>query len=274
MPKTFMDRPQVGHVRVLVGDAEVTIMSDGSLQLTPDMLTGAPRSEIGRLLTDAHMQDQPLHTSVNIALIRHGGRIVLVDSGCGQCYGPSLNKLPQAIVAAGYGLDQVTDVLITHAHDDHAGGLVRDGDRVFRNATVHIDAREPAVEMTAPYAAAGMLSRFDGATEVAPGIRSLPTPGHTPGHSAYVLQSRGQELVFLGDLLHVEEVQFPDPRIGSVFDSDPAEARRQRVHAFAVAAQSGHLIAAAHVTYPGIGRLAVEGSGYRWWPLRYVDDAH
>jgi len=268
-----MRQPQAGWLRVTVGDAEVTALSDGTMVLTPDMLTGVPQAEIARHLRNAHMHDQTLHTSVNIYLIRHGGRMVLVDGGCGLFYGPSLNKLPASLKAAGYAPEQITDVLLTHAHDDHAGGLVVGGKLIFPNATVHLERREGVNSMVAPYQKAGKLAHFDGSAELVPGIRSQPTPGHTPGHSGFVLESQGQKLIFWGDLMHIEEVQFPAPQINSIFDSNRVEAMAQRQKAFADAAEKGYLVAGAHITYPGIGRLAKEGSGYRWWPLRYVDDA-
>lgn len=268
-----MSKPQAGYLRVMVGDAEVTALSDGTMVLTPEMLTGAQAAEIDRHLGNAHMHGQTLHTSVNIYLIRHAGRMVLVDGGCGLFYGPSLNKLPASLRAAGYTPEQITDVLLTHLHDDHAGGLVVDGKLIFPNATVHVDRREGVNSMVAPYQKAGKLARFDGAVELAPGVRSQPTPGHTPGHSAFVLESKDQKLLFWGDLMHIEEVQFPAPQINTIFDSDRAAAIEQRRRVFADAAEKGYLVAGAHVTHPGIGRLAREGSGYRWWPLRFVDDA-
>lgn len=268
-----MSKPQAGYLRVMVGDAEVTALSDGTMALTPDMLTGAPRTEIDAHLRNAHMRGHTLHTSVNIFLIRHGGRMVLVDGGCGLFYGPSLNKLPASLKASGYTPEQITDVLVTHLHDDHAGGLMMDGKRVFPNATIYVDKREGVNAMVAPCQKVGKLARFEGEFELTPGIRSLPTPGHTPGHSAYVLETKGQKLLFWGDVMHIEEVQFPAPQINSVFESNRADAVAQRQKVFADAAEKGYLVAGAHITYPGIGRLAKEGSGYRWWPLRYVDDA-
>lgn len=268
-----MSKPQAGYLRVMIGDAEVTALSDGTMVLTPDMLTGAQRSEIDRHLSNAHMHGQTLHTSVNIYLIRHAGRMVLVDSGCGLFYGPSLNKLPASLRAAGYTPEQITDVLVTHLHDDHAGGLVVDGKLIFPNATIHVDKREGVNAMVAPYQKVGKLARFEGAVELAPGIRSQPAPGHTPGHSAFVLDNKGAKLLFWGDLMHIEEVQFPAPQINTIFDSSRATAIEQRRRVFADAAEKGYLVAGAHVTHPGIGRLAREGSGYRWWPLRFVDDA-
>ncbi|MBO0144636.1 MBL fold metallo-hydrolase [Agrobacterium sp. Ap1] len=259
-----MRKPQAGYLRVMVGDAEVTALSDGTMVLTPDMLTGAPRAEIDRHLGNAHMQAKPLHTSVNIFLIRHAGRTVLIDGGCGLFYGPTLNKLPASLRAAGYSPEEITDVFITHLHDDHAGGLVAGDERIFPNATVHVDRREGVNAMVEPYEKVGKLARFEGSVELMPGIRSEPTPGHSPGHSGYMLESNGEQLLFWGDLMHIEEVQFPAPQINVIFDGNRMAAMKQRQTVFADAAKRGYLVAGAHVTYPGIGRLAKEGSGYRW----------
>lgn len=295
-PAPVLAKPQAGWLRLMVGDAEVTALSDGSLTLQPGILTGATQAEIEQHFKNAHMHGHPMHTSVNAYLIRHGGRLVLVDAGAGAFFGPSLNKLQGSLKAAGYTPDQVTDVLITHLHADHVGGLVAGENRVFPNATIRVDKRDTdfwlsaekmnaapqaaqgffkmAQASLAPYQKAGKLAPFEGAVELAPGIRSQPTPGHTPGHSFYVLESKGQKLVFWGDLMHVEEVQFPAPQITVSFDIDSPAAKDQRLKAFADAAEKGYLVAPTHVTYPGIGRLAKEGTGYRWWPVRYVNDAN
>lgn len=295
-PAPVMSKPQAGWLRVMVGDAEVTALSDGILTLDPGILTGATPAEVEQHLQNAHMRGHPLHTSVNAYLIRHAGRLVLVDAGAGGMFGPTAAKLLASLRAAGFAPEQVTDVLITHLHPDHVGGLVAGDKRVFPNATVRADKRDTdfwlsaeqmaaapedargffkmAQAALAPYEKTAKLAPFEGTLELAPGIRSQPAPGHTPGHSFYVLESKGQKLVFWGDLMHVEEVQFPAPQVTVSFDSDSPAARGQRLKAFADAAEKGYLVAVAHVTFPGIGRLAKEGTGYRWWPLRYVNDAH
>ncbi|MEK8034585.1 MBL fold metallo-hydrolase [Ideonella sp. DXS29W] len=294
-PPPALAKAQAGYVRMMLGDAEVTSLSDGTVVLSADILTGAKPQHVQDLLKQAH-QTGPLHTSVNAYLVKLGDKLVLVDTGAGGFFGPSLNKLQASMKAAGYTPDQVTDIVITHLHADHVGGLVN-GDAIqFPNANVHADKAEldfwlDTAKMDAapkgaqgffkmaqaaltPYVKAGKVKPFTGATEIVPGLRTQPTHGHTPGHSFYVLESKGQKLVFWGDLMHFEEVQFPDPTVTVAFDTDSKSAKAQRLAAFADAAKQGYLVAPSHVTFPGIGHLRKQGSGYVWLPVRYVNDAH
>lgn len=123
-----------------------------------------------------------------------------------------------------------------------------------------------------PYVDSGRVTTFSGATQLFPGIRSIPSPGHTPGHSFYALESKGEKLVFWGDLLHVAEVQLPNPGVTIVFDVDPAAAAAQRKHAFADALKGRYWVAGDHVAFPGVGHLRADGDGYRWVPMPYVND--
>ncbi|WP_374567431.1 MBL fold metallo-hydrolase [Ideonella sp.] len=295
LPAPTLAKAQAGYLRMMLGDAEVTALSDGTVVLDSSILTGAKPEHIKDLLNQAH-QTGPLHTSFNAYLVKTGDKLVLVDTGAGSFFGPTLNKLQAGMKAAGYTPDQVTDILITHLHADHVGGLVNGEAIQFPNAVVHADKAEldywldtakaeaapkeaqgffkMAQAALTPYVKAGKVKPFEGATEMVPGIRTQPTHGHTPGHSFYVLESKGQKLVFWGDLLHFEEVQFPEPTITVAFDVDQKAAKAQRLAAFADAAKQGYLVAPSHVTFPGIGHLRKQGAGYVWLPVRYVNDAH
>ena len=294
-PPPTLAKAQAGYVRMMLGDAEVTALSDGTVALGANILTGTTPKHVDELLKQAH-QTGPLHTSVNAFLIRTGDKLVLVDAGAGSFFGPSLNKLQASMKAAGYTPDQVTDILITHLHADHVGGLVNGETIQFPNAVVHADRAEldywldtgkadaapkeaqgffkMAQAALMPYVKASKVKPFEGATDIVPGIRTQPTHGHTPGHSFYVLESKGQKMVFWGDLMHFEEVQFPEPAITVAFDVDSKAAKAQRLVAFADAAKQGYLVAPAHVTFPGIGHLRKQGAGYVWLPVRYVNDAN
>jgi len=121
-----------------------------------------------------------------------------------------------------------------------------------------------------PYLAAGKLKTFEGNTELVPGVRAQSSYGHTPGHTIYVVESKGEKLVLIGDLMHVAAVQFENPAVTIEFDTDQKAAARQRIKAFADAAKSGHMIGASHISFPGIGRLRSAGKqGYTWVPLNY-----
>lgn len=293
-PATKVSRFQAGYYHFKIGEFEVTALSDGTLPIpTLELLTNAKPGEVAARLAENY-QPTSLDASINAYLIRAGGKLVLVDAGTGELYGPTLDKLTASLRAVGLEPYQITDILITHIHTDHTGGLMHGKRMVFPNATVHVDRREidywlnpeqrakapeaakkyfdeAALKMQ-PYVDAGKVSTFDGATALLPGIRAVPAYGHTPGHSFYVLESQGQKLVFWGDLLHVAEVQMPDPDVTILFDVDSKAAAATRKRAFADAAKSGYWVAGDHISFPGIGHLRADGAGYRWIPMTYVND--
>lgn len=296
-----LTKSQAGFYRLKIGEFDVTALSDGTVSLPVfDLLTDVKRSEIERLLAYSYAK-APLDASVNAFLIECAAcslknRLILVDTGSGELYGPTLNKLTASLKAVGYEPEQITDILITHIHTDHTGGLTDDNRMIFPNATVHVDRREidywldarnleraaenrkhlfrEALAKVKPYVDAKRVKTFDGDTELFPGIRSVAASGHTPGHSFYAVESSGEKIVFWGDIMHVAEVQFPKPTVTIFFDADSKAAAAQRKKAFADAAKKGYLIAPAHVSFPGIGRLRADGDGYRWLPISYVNDAY
>jgi len=271
-----------GYYRLMLGEFEVTALSDGTFQMDAGELDAA--------LARSFLKD-PVETSVNGFLINTGSKLVLVDTGSGTLFGPSLGKLPSNLEASGYRPEQVDEIYITHMHDDHVGGLSADGKRVFPNAIVraaqqeadfwlskaHMDAApqdrkdgfESAMNMLNPYVSAGKFKPFSGDTELAPGIRAVATPGHTAGHTVYVVESKSQKLVLWGDLMHVAAVQFPDPAVTIQYDMDSGMAAVQRKKVFADAAEKHNWVAGAHLSFPGIGHLRTAGSGYAFVPVNY-----
>jgi glyoxylase-like metal-dependent hydrolase (beta-lactamase superfamily II) len=281
-----------GWFRMSLGDFEVTALSDGTVALPVDkLLTNTKPGQVQRRLKDAYL-DLPLETSVNGYLINTGDKLVLVDAGAASLFGPTLGKLVANLKASGYQPEQVDEIYITHMHADHVGGLMDGDKRVFPNATVRADQREGEYWLSAanleqapedakaffkgaqasvnPYVAAGKYKPFDGNTSLVPGIKALAARGHTPGHTVYVVESKGQKLVLWGDLMHVAAVQFPHPEVTIAFDVDAKAAAPQRKKAFAAAAAQGHYVGVAHVSFPGIGRLRADGKGYRWLPANYT----
>lgn len=287
---------QAGFYRMNVGDIDVIALSDGTvgLQVLDGLLLNTTSGEVQNLLADNY-QKSPIDGSINAFLIRLGGRLILVDAGSAELVGPTANKLPDSLRAVGVHPEQITDIFLTHIHPDHSGGLMEGNKKVFPNAMVHADRREVAywfdksIAETAaeplktffsqvdpkvkPYRDSGQLKTFDGATEFFPGFRSQPAYGHTPGQSLYVLENAGEKLVFCGDLVHVEAVQFDDPSVSIKFDSDSKKAAEERKKTFADAANHRYLLAFAHVSFPGVGHVRKEGDHYRWIPLEYMNDA-
>ncbi|SEL85183.1 Glyoxylase, beta-lactamase superfamily II [Variovorax sp. YR750] len=280
-----------GFYRMMLGDFEVTALFDGTLDLEPKkLLTNTTQAQVGKLL-DRGFEKDAVPTSVNGYLINTGSKLVLVDTGAGGLFGPTLGNLQANLKAAGYQPDQVDDVLITHMHGDHVGGLVQDGKLVFPNATIHAgqedadfwlnkaNLEKASAEMKGffqgamaslnPYVEAGKFKGMKGGTELAPGIRAVPAHGHTPGHNIYVVESKGQKLVLWGDLMHVAAVQFAQPQITISFDVDSKPAASERKKAYADAAKGRYLVGSAHLPFPGLGHVRAEGKGYVWGPVDY-----
>lgn len=282
-----------GWYRMPLGDFEVTALSDGTLELHPEkLLTNVTAARIRAALMRNYLKS-PVETSVNGYLVHTGSKLVLIDAGTGGLFGPTLGKLVPNLKAAGYQPEQVDEIYITHLHPDHVGGIVgADGKPVFPNAVVRADAKEAGFWLDAaamdkapegmkpffqgaqaalkPYVDAGRFKPFDGDTELVPGVRAVATRGHTPGHAAYVVESRGQKMVMWGDLMHMAFIQFAEPQVTIQFDVDSKAAMPQRQKAYADAARKGYYAAVAHVSFPGIGQLRPDGKGYRWLPANYT----
>ena len=289
-----LDKSQAGYYRLKVGSVDVTALSDGTLGFEAiEQLTNVKPGEAEKLLDRAYVKS-PVEASMNAFLIQLGDRLILVDAGTGGLLGPKLFKLPESLKGAGYAPEQITDILVTHVHPDHTGGLTVGGKKVFPNAIVHMDRRELAywtdksaeenapeptrsffkmVEPTVgPYIASGSVKTFDGETLLFPGLRSIPGYGHTPGQSYYVLESGGEKMIFWGDIIHVPDIQFYNPNITIKFDVDSTAAAARRKRDFADAAKNRTLVAMPHMYFPGVGHVAREGNHYRWLPLPYVND--
>lgn len=278
-----------GFYRMMLGDDEITVLSDGTAPRHVDEIMSKPE-QIRRSLAQVH-EPLPIELSINAFLINTGDKLILVDSGAGELFGAqSGGRLLANLRAAGYRPEQVDAILLTHIHGDHSGGLSLGGKPVFPNATVHVDRRDaafwlgdgtvdayPALKRTIeqshatldPYVASGQLQTFDGATELFPGIRSVPAYGHTPGHTAYRIESRGHSLLLWGDTIHLAEGQFADPTVTIDYDVDREAAIAARQNLLARATAEGTLIGGAHLSFPGLGHVRADATGYAWAPLPY-----
>jgi glyoxylase-like metal-dependent hydrolase (beta-lactamase superfamily II) len=291
--KVSLDQP--GYYRVRVGDFEVTALADGTIpQDFSKLLTNARPGEIDRLLRLNYMTDT-VENSVNAYLIKTKDRLILVDAGTSDAFGPSLGHLTRSLRNAGYRPEQIDAVLVTHIHPDHVGGLMEGDKIIFPNATIYISKPEVefwlgeghansapeglkyyfqnAEQKVGPYLRAGKVIAFEYGSELFPGITPIASPGHTPGHTFYALESKGQKLLFWGDVMHVASVQLTDPSITIQYDVNPKAAAFQRKKAFSDAAKYGYWVACDHVSFPGIGHLRVEGlkaEGLKADGLKYV----
>ncbi|XAH26121.1 MBL fold metallo-hydrolase [Xylophilus sp. GW821-FHT01B05] len=285
-----------GFYRAMIGGYEVTALHDGGAGIDSSLLHGDP-ALIQSLLARS-FQNDPKNVSATVQgyLVNTGSKLVLIDAGAGGHWGgPALGKLVQNLKASGYKPEQVDLVLLTHLHADHAGGIYKDGKRVFANATVmmkkadadfwlskEIMAKAPeeakifftvAQDAAAPYIAAGKWKPYESMDAIVPGITPYAIPGHTPGHTGYTISSKGESLLVWGDVAHVGAVQMPHPEVSIVFDSDSESAVKTREALLVTLAADKTMIAAAHMPFPGLGRVRKDdtGAGYDWVPATFRD---
>ncbi|WP_049622175.1 MBL fold metallo-hydrolase [Frateuria defendens] len=288
-PEAVAGPADAGFYRMKLGAFTVVALSDGGFDLPTDKLLVEDRpGQVQKLLGQAGLPTA-VPSSVNGYLVDTGSKRVLIDAGSGALLGPSLGKLLAHLRAAGYAPEQIDEVLLTHLHPDHVGGLVANGQAAFPKAIIRADRREAkfwldksnlgkvdasvqgafdgAAASLKPYLDRGRFKPFAAGERIEPGISALNLDGHTPGHTEFRVESQGRTLLVWGDVVHVAAVQFADPKVTIHFDSAPREAEAHREQAFRDAAQKGYLVAAAHIAFPGIGHVKREGAGYAWQPV-------
>jgi glyoxylase-like metal-dependent hydrolase (beta-lactamase superfamily II) len=276
--------PPIYHRRI--GDVTVTALSDGVLVRTHEMMRNVPEDEGNRFLAAAFRNTFAL--SVNAFLIYTKNRLALVETGSGDYLGPEAGKLLVNIKAAGVDPDDIETILLTHMHPDHSAGLtdMTTGKPNYRNAELVVHENEPkywfddaamargtdrekklmfqqAREQTEPYRDR-MRTFSDG--EVFPGVTAMPLPGHTPGHTGYLIESAGEALLIWGDTVHMPEVQVPRPEVTMVVDTDPAGAEASRRRVFDMVAEERLLVTGMHLHFPGFGHITRDGPSYRFVP--------
>ncbi len=268
-----------------IGDLVVTALNDGTFDLPLGAMRGIEPEAASALLQEAFRAPTP-RTSVNAFLVQGNGATILIDTGAGNRMAPTLGRLQDGLAAAGVSPGDVGTVVATHLHIDHVGGLASPaGTAAFPNAELVIPQKEAdfwlneAVAAAAPddkkpsFAGAQALVapyrsrlRLFGGTDVAPGIQAHPLPGHTPGHTGYLVTSGDAALLIWGDVLHVQDVQLRRPEVGMIFDTDPDEAMRSRVRALDMAAQDRLMVAGMHLHFPAFSYVRKLPEGYALVP--------
>jgi glyoxylase-like metal-dependent hydrolase (beta-lactamase superfamily II) len=282
---------QAGYYHMVLGKFKITALSDGTTpQKLNELLQNAAPGEIERLLRSS-FQSTTIECSVNGYLINTGTKLILIDAGTSDVYGPALGHLAENLVKAGYKPEQIDAVLLTHIHMDHMGGIMNGNNITFPNADIYISKPEAdyylnplnkdkaldamkrffeGAEMKLrPIEKAGKLKTFEYDQEIFPGIKPVASYGHTPGHSFFLVESDHQRMLFWGDIVVSDAVQFANPAITSVYDHDSKAAATLRKQALADAAQKGYWVAVSHMTFPGIGHITQNNTGYRLVPINY-----
>ena len=276
-----------------IGEIDVLVVSDGVLTLPGAMLAhNAEPAVRAAWLNDNFLPPDAFDWALNVVVVRSGGKTILIDAGLGS--DPDLN-LPRAgqlikrLEAAGIDLGSVTDLVLTHMHMDHLGGLLVEGvkERLRKDLRIHVAAAEVKFWESPDFSHTSMpqgfpdalrsaakrfvseygsnLRTFDEEHEIAPGVVARRTGGHTPGHSVVRVASGGDGLTFAGDAVFTVGFEQPDWHNG--FEHDPEEAARVRVRLLRELAKSGEMLVATHLPFPSIGRVAADGDAFRFVPV-------
>jgi glyoxylase-like metal-dependent hydrolase (beta-lactamase superfamily II) len=294
------DRPGLDELvpsryAVQVGEIDVLVVSDGVLPIpAPIIATNVDPAVRKAWLNDMFLSPEMLDWPLNVVVVRSGGQTVLIDAGLGvdpDLDLPRAGRLAQRLEAAGIGLASVTDVVLTHMHMDHLGGLLTAGmrDRLRPDLRVHLAAAEAEFWASPDFSRVSMppgfpdalraaakrfldeyrsqLRPFEAEYEVAPGVVAHRTGGHTPGHSVVRLASGGDRLTFAGDAVFAVGFAHPDWYNG--FEHYPEEAERVRVRLLRELAATGEPFVATHLSFPSVCHVAVDGDHFRWVPATW-----
>jgi len=277
-----------------IGEIDVMVVSDGVLLLPGAMVAhNADPAVRAAWLEDMFLPPDAFDWALNVVVVRSGGRTILIDAGMGVEFPdlPRSGQLLHRLEAAGIDLASVTDVVLTHMHMDHVGGLLADGvkEQLRPDLRIHVAAAEVKFWEAPDFSRVSMppgfpdalrrtakrfvkeyrsqLRTFETEQEVAPGVVVHRTGGHTPGHSVVRLKSGGDRLTFAGDL--VFQVGFEHPEWYNGFEHDPEEAARVRVRLLRELAANGELLVATHLPFPSICHVAVDGDAFRCVPVMW-----
>ncbi len=281
-----------GYFQFTTGGLDLLAVTDGhSLfkPVQPIFAPLAPPASVSSTLTENFLSADGVDVAFNILVWKKDQQVILFDTGCGPHFGPASGKLEKNLDAAGISRQEVTDIILTHAHPDHLGGLAdKDGVLVFPNARVWIARQEYDFWMQEnpdfsrskvdPAFAAGMvklakanlasvknqLHFFQGGETLFNSLKLEIAPGHTPGHTICQLGTGQESLVHMGDTAHDHVLLFSHPEWGVAFDTDFEAAAETRRSTLQKLSKNRSRIFSYHLPWPGLGFVRTRGEAFEW----------
>jgi glyoxylase-like metal-dependent hydrolase (beta-lactamase superfamily II) len=250
-----------------IGKLKLTALHDAQFVFPNDGKTfgvDSTPAAVGAVLRTAGAPTDRVTLSVNSLLVRTGRRVLLIDTGIGA------KALIASLGETGVSPKAVTDVLITHSHGDHTGGLLdENGHLAFPKATIRMSSAEWAwMQQKGPAEVVKGISKhvhtFEAGAQIAPGVTAVALGGHTPGHVGYEIASGDARLLDIGDLAHSSIVSLEKPEWTVQFDNDSALAKTTRRATLTRLAKDQELVYAPHFPFPGVGHIVVDGDGFAW----------
>lgn len=286
------DKQAPAIYRYKIGSYQLTALYDGIWYrpITDKFIRNAPFSDVEHALDAAFMPHDKLATPFTALVVNTGSKLVLIDTGTGGQISPSAGELRDNLVAAGIDPHAVDAIVISHFHPDHINGIKdKDNALIFPNAEIMVPAPEWAFWMddanlnAAPADMkptflnlrrifadiAKQVTHYEPGKEVAPGIVTLPAPGHTPGHTVFAIHSGNQSLLVLSDTAQHPAVFARHPNWEAAFDVDGPQAVATRKKIFDRAAADRMLITGYHFPFPACGHLIKTATGYEHVPIEW-----
>jgi len=251
-----------GIFHLKIGEVDFYTLQETASTMRSDLMITDDKEALERL---APTGQSP--SSLNVFVVKKGSDVVLIDTAFGR-------KTAEQLQTLGIRPEEVKNILLTHSHGDHVGGLIKDGEKAFLNAAIWLDARELDCWKAARnrdlleqclklYGEPKILTPDEKTPLVFPEMVAVDLAGHTPGHLGFLIASEENKLIVVGDMLHNGSIQFPRPDISIQYDSDPKKAAEVRQKTMKRTAEENWLFAAIHLPFPGVGYVKANGDGFR-----------